>query len=235
MDSLVNFLIKNENSELKTLCDNLIIKGNLKFQNFNLDAGSIFKSNTNFIYSLINKFIKLETSKKKQILRNISYLNKYILKSKSSYRFKLSNTNEVKKFFVLFYMILFHSQIYIQNNQNYSSIKKYYYIKKLYYLFKSISTYIPKLYFDKIINIEDLEILLKMFVLFSINNSSDMDIRENNDLQNIMYLKECLKLIKIIYQNDSAQEEQNLLIRIFKYINNNIYQKYNRIKKYHIK
>ena len=85
-----------------------------------------------------------------------------------------------------------------------------------------ISTYIPKLYFDKIINIEDLEIILKMFVLFSINNDNNIDIKENNDLQNIMYLKECLKIIKIIYQNDSSQEEQNLLIRIFKYINNNI-------------
>ena len=226
MDSFVNYLIKNENNELKTLCNNLIIKGNLKFQNFNLDAVSIFKSNTNFIYSLINKFIKLKTFKNKNILRNISYLNKDILKSKSSYsisfRSKLSNINEVKKYFLLFYMVLFHSQIYIQNNQNYSTIKKYYYIKKLYNLFKKISTYIPKLYFDKIINIEDLEILLKMFVLFSINNYNNMDIRENNDLQNIMYLKESLKIIKIIYQNDSSQEEQNLLIRIFKYINNNI-------------
>ena len=37
-----------------------------------------------------------------------------------------------------------------------------------------------------------------------------------------MYLKECIKIITIIYNENSSQEEQNLLLNIFKYINNNI-------------
>ena len=37
-----------------------------------------------------------------------------------------------------------------------------------------------------------------------------------------MYLKECLKIIKIIFNKDSNKEEENFLINIFKYINNNI-------------
>ena len=49
-----------------------------------------------------------------------------------------------------------------------------------------------------------------------------MDLNENNNIENIMYLKECLRIIKIIGKNDINTEEENLIIIILKYINNNI-------------
>jgi hypothetical protein len=79
-----------------------------------------------------------------------------------------------------------------------------------------------KSYFDKVINIEDLEILLKMLILFSINNESNLDIKGKRNIENIMYLKECIEIIKIIYKDKPSKEEQNLLINILKYINENI-------------
>jgi hypothetical protein len=77
-----------------------------------------------------------------------------------------------------------------------------------------------KLYLDKAIDINILEMTFKIFILFTINDN--LEIKEKNDIENIMYLKICLKIINIIYKNKSSEEEQNLLINILKYINENI-------------
>ena len=125
----------------------------------------------------------------------------------------------------LFYLSIFRYQISWQadidiDNDNSKIIYKK--IKKIYKLLHIISLISLKSYLDKVINLEDLELILKMLVLFSINNHKNLDIKEKSNIENIMYLKECIGIIRIIYKDKSSKEEQNLLINILKYINDNI-------------
>ena len=225
MDFLLEHLKTTEKYEIITIYNNLK-SNNLQIENFYENFDSIFKSNTKYIYNIINIYTNLKNFKKKSILRNIVYLNKKILKSNISNNFsskyKLSNNNDVRKFIFLFLIILYHSQVFIQNDKKISPELKYNTVKKIYFLLYIFSTLVTKFYYDQIININDFEILLKIYILFSINNYNKFDIREKNNLKNIMYLKECLKIIKIICDNDINEEQKNLIIKIFKYINNNI-------------
>ena len=226
MDSLIEYLKNNGNNEIKTLYNNLKSKGNLQLQKFNSNSEFIFTSNMIHIYRAINIYVNLNSFKRRIILRNINYLNKKFinleLSNNISFKYKFSNNNEVRKLILLFHLILYHIQIVLQNSKDIHSELKCKIIKQLYNLNSIVSTFIPKFYLDNIINIDDLEILLKMFILFSINNYDNFDIKENNDIENIMYLKECLKIIKIIYSNNSSLEEEKLLTTILNYINNNI-------------
>ena len=222
----MEFLIKefkiNGNNEIKSLYNNLI-KVNLQFQIFNLDSNSILKSNTYYIYKSIYNYI-LFTSKQKIFLRNINYLQKQIISTKflknNLLKYKLTNKNNTLKLLLLSFIIFFYFHMLLQNNIDIKTKNKYLLIKKLYNLLKIYSTIIPKLFFDKLLNKDELEVILKMFILFSINNYNNKEIKENNNIENIMYLKECLNIIKIIY--NSSIEEQNMLINIINYININI-------------
>ena len=84
-----------------------------------------------------------------------------------------------------------------------------------------MSSVINKLYTYKIIDIGELKVFLKLLINFSMNDEYK-NIKENNDIKNIMYFKECLNIIFILFNSKSDENEQKLLIEIFNYINNNI-------------
>ncbi len=225
--------------EIKLLNKNLTSTINIQFQNFYQNSDSILKGNITYIHGLIKLYINNIYSKQKNtLLKNINYLYKKITtrvnSNNISFKYKLTKKEYACKLFYLFYLVIFHYQISLQKN-NKMNEEICLNIKKLFNLLQIISIYISKFYFDKIINIEDLEIILKMLVLFSINGSSNLDIKNNGNLENIMYLKACIEIIKLIYKDNSSKEEQTLLIKIFTYINENIcyYKKKDKDENYY--
>ena len=61
-----------------------------------------------------------------------------------------------------------------------------------------------------------------MLIFFTVNDDLT-DMKENNDIKNIMYLKECLNILFITFDEKSSEIEQKCLIQIFDYINNTIF------------
>ena len=154
-----------------------------------------------------------------KILRNINYLKKQIILKNISSKYKLTNKDYTNNLLLLSYLIIFDFHISLNYNTEIISKNKYLIIKYLYKVLKLNSLIASKLYLDKSLDLEQLEILLKILIIFSINNSHNIEIKEDNKLENIMYLKQCLKIIKNIYKNNTSKEEQILLIDIFKFIN----------------
>ena len=74
MDFLLEHLKTTEKYEIITIYNNLK-SNNLQIENFYEIFDSIFKSNTKYIYNIINIYTNLKNFKKKSILRNIVYLN----------------------------------------------------------------------------------------------------------------------------------------------------------------
>ena len=118
--------------------------------------------------------------------------------------------------------MIYLNQILIKNNPNIEQSKKYLYFKKLYSLLKLVSSITSKLYLDKIIDITDLEIILKILIIFTVNDNYK-DIKENSDIKNFMYFKECLNILVISFnKKDTDKTEQKFLVDIFNFMNNSI-------------
>ena len=244
MNSFINTFIIDGNNEILELYNNIIQKGKIELNKFYSESNDILKIHINYIFNIINLYIQTQNNKIeeknekgeinfnnqkiiniKPILRRINYLNNNIISkkllNKLSLKYKLSDRNYTIKLFILVYIILF----YIQNKMklyNIESREKYLLIKILYNFLIIISNIISKFYFDQILTIDELEIIMKIHVLFSINDYRNKELKENNNIENIMYLKVCLNIIKNIYSSYSTIQEQDLLIRIFKYIDSNI-------------
>ena len=219
----------------------IILLNNLKtkeiqVQKFFPDFNLISKSNINYIYKIIKIFCGIPSIKKRIIFRYINYLNKKIINQSSNKYSKYQTTpgENTLKIFLLIYMIVFIIKISFKrkndDEERNKNIQRF--NKNIFYFLEKISTIIAKLYLDKTIDIISLEMIFKILIIFSINDN--LEIKEKNDIENIMYLKECLKIIKIIYKNNSSEEEQNLLIDIFRYMNSNIcyIDKDNKFKNY---
>ena len=223
--------------KIRELYTNLKKNGILRLNKVNFECKTLLKFNTydifNNIYEIIknqkeminNGSINKKIKKRKRIfLRNFNYLNNQITSGKllnGALKYKLSNKNNVinLNLFLLVYIIIFYFQISSQNSDKINSENKYLLIKLLYNILKKISSIISKLYLDKLLDLEQLEIIIKTLIILSINNSYNIEIKDNNNLENIMYLKQSLKIIKIIFNLNSSEQEQIFLINIFKYIN----------------
>ena len=225
MDSFAKNFKSNIFEEIKQLNKNLTSTINIQFHNFYQNSDSILKGNITYIQSLIKLYNNIYFKQKSTLLKNNNYLYKKITtrinSNNISFQYKLTKKEYAFKLLYLFYLVIFHYQISLQKN-NIMNEEICLNIKKLYNLLQIISIYITKLFLDKIISIEDLEIILKMLVLFSINGRNSLDIKKNGNLENIMYLKTCIEIIKLIYKDNSSKEEQTLLINIFTYIIENI-------------
>ena len=189
--------------EIKILYNNLA-KENLILKDFNPDS-VILKVYKKYICRFINAYIN-DSNKNKLLFRKINYLCNLIKSLKDPdnnlLKYKSSNKENTRKVLFLFYLIIFHNQISLQekkvqislqgenDNNKKEIIDIYKKIKKLYNLLHIISLIFSKSYLDKVINLEDLEILLKILVLFTINNHSNLDIKRKSNIENIMYLKE---------------------------------------------
>ena len=207
-------------SEIKELFDNLITKGNIELNKINSDhyTNQIIICINNFI----DKYIIMMSYKEYKIWRYINYLNyKFRHISSKEMKYKSKNKVKLKKIYLLIYLSIYRYQISVINNTSFNSDKKFFKIKKLYKILKIISTITSKLYKSAVLDIEELGIILKMLVIFAINDSFK-SIKENNDIKNIMYLKEFLNIILISFNESADEKEQKFLIEIFKYVNNNI-------------
>ena len=240
MDSLLKNFRINGIVQIKELYNNLFQKGNVKLQKFNLKSETKIESKTyNYIYENIYQIIQNQKERifkekneslqnkikkiRRIFLRNINYLYKQITSGKilnnTDIKYNLTNKELIINLFFLIYVIIFYFHISLGNNSEIDPKNKYLIIKLLYNILKKITSITSKFYSDKLLDIEQLEIIIKTLIIFSVNNSYNIDIKKKNYLKNIMYLKESLKIIKLIYCNNSSKEEQNLLLNIIKYIN----------------
>ena len=203
---------------------NNLEKKEIQIQQFFSNYNFISKSKIIYIFKLIKIFSIIPLINKRIIFRYINYLNKKAIdQSSNNYsKKKVSKGENTLKIFLLIHMIIFIIKIdFKRKNYDEESDKNIqFFNKKIFYFLELISTFISKLYLDKAIDINSLEMTFKIFILFTINDN--LEIKEKNDIENIVYLKECLKIINIIYKNKSSEKEQNLLINIFEYMNNNI-------------
>ena len=207
---------KNSEQEIEEIYNNLISNMNISFKQMvskPYSKGIIF-----FVNKFINIYINLTSLTKNQIWRCINYL---FYKLDKTYKYKSSNKENIKKVIILIYLSIYRYQVSISLNTSIESSQKYYTIKKLYNFLNIFSSIVAKLFLAKIIELKELGTILKMLLLFSINNNYK-DLKENEDIKNIMYLKECLNIIHIIFNISSNKDEQIFLIDIFKYICNNI-------------
>ena len=99
------------------------------------------------------------------------------------------------------------------NSKEIEAEKKYLSIKKLFHLLKKMTPILSKLYIDKIFEIGEFEIIMKMLIIFTVNDNYK-EIKENNDIKNIMYLKECLNIIHMTFNEKSSANEQQFLVNL---------------------
>ena len=188
----------NFEQQIKELFSELKSKGNLPLEQ--LYSEKYLKSLIILINKYINIYINLKSIKSSRILKYIIFLrNKFSSQSfPANYNYKTKNKNNIKKLILLIYLMIYLNQILIKNNPNIEQSKKYLYFKKLYSLLKLVSSITSKLYLDKIIDITDLEIILKILIIFTVNDNYK-DIKENSDIKNFMYFKECLNILVISF------------------------------------
>ena len=218
MDSM-EFCIDEKINEL---FDNIKGKANIELGKLNSKryTKGIIKYISKFIYSYIN--INSNSIRKNQIWRFFNYFSTNPTKTSPgwNYRFLFRHKLIIKNI-LLIYLTIYDYHISILSNINISSSNKHIIISKLYNLLQIMSPIISTLYFNNIIDITELGMILKMLIIFTINNNS-RNIQENSDIKNIMYFKECINIIKIIFRNKHNEYEQKYLIDIFNYINNNL-------------
>ena len=209
---------QNLEQEIVEIYKSLTSITNIPFKQFSSKTytkGIIFCSN-----KFINKYINLASKRKNRISSYINFLKYKFIKMPSD-NFKKANKENIKKVVLLIYISLFRYQVSISLNKNIESSHKYLIFTKLHKFLKIMSSTIGKLFFTKIIDISELGAILKMLIIFSMNNTFK-ELKENNDIKNMMYFKECLNIIYIIFSKTSNKDEQIFLIDIFKYICNNI-------------
>ena len=212
--------INNIEEEINTIFNNLMLKGNLELNKLNSEnytKGIIF-----LINKFIDEFINLNSFKRNRIWRNIIFLsNKFKNNSLNiDFGYKLLDKIIIKRIILLIYILIYKYQIWIMNKANIDSSDKYLVIKRLYNLINKISPILSKLYINNIIELSELEVILKMLIIFTMNDNYE-NINENTDIKNLLYFKECLNILQIIFNKESSEEEQIFLVNIFNYINSN--------------
>ena len=208
----------NIEKEVKEIIIIIMTKGNIQLNK--LFDGDISKSIIIFINKLINNYINIYSHKRNNVCRFITFLTKKFAKRPldNNYRYSSKNKTNIKKLILWIYLMIYRNQLSIMNSKIIKSVEKYLSVKKLYYLLKKMTPILSKLYIDKIFEIEELEIIMKMLIIFTVNDNYK-EIKENNDIKNIMYLKECLKIIYMTFSKNPSEIEQQFLINIFTYIN----------------
>ena len=188
-----------------------------------LNSKPYTKGITIYINKFIDKYCNLNSFTNKTIMRYINYLgikftNNYL---NNNYKNISRNKYIVKKFILLIYLSIYNYHISILKQTVSDSSNKYFIIKRLYYLLKKISPITSKLYLDQIIDIKGLGMILKMLIIFSINDDYEK-MKKYSDIKNFMYFKECLNIIFNTFNEKSKEDEKKFLVDIFKYVNDNI-------------
>ena len=214
MDSEGNNILQ----EVKEIFNNIMTKGNIQLNKIYI--GDFSKGIITFMNKLISNYINIDSHKGNNIGRFITFLSKKFSRRPldNSYKYSTKNKASIKKIILLIYLMIYRNQLSIMNSKEIEAEKKYLSIKKLYHLLKKMTPILSKLYIDKIFEISELEIIMKMLIIFTVNDKYK-EIKENNDIKNIMYLKVCLNIILATFNEKPSANEQKLLVDIFDYIN----------------
>ena len=212
----------NIKQEVNEIFNNILANGNLKLKEFYVEDYS--KNIIIFINAYVKIYINIYSYKNSKICRYINFLSKKFMKVSlnDSYKYSRKNGTNIKKILLLIYLMIYRNHISILNDREIKTDKKYLIIKNLNGLLKRMTPILAKIYIDKIFNLDELEILLKMLIIFTVNDNYK-EIKDNNDIKNVMYLKECLNILQITFNEKPSENEQKFLINIFTYINNNIF------------
>jgi hypothetical protein len=205
--------------EVEEIFNNIMTKGNIQLNK--LYIGEFSKGMITFMNKLISNYINTNSHKGSNIGRFITFLSKKFSKRPldNINKFSTKNKTSIKTIILLIYLMIYRNQLSIMNSKEIEKEKKYLSIKKLYHLLKKMTPILSKLYIDKIFELFELEIIMKMLIIFTVNDKYE-EIKENNDIKNIMYLKVCLNIILATFNEKSSEIEQKLLVDIFDYINN---------------
>ena len=169
--------------EVKEMFNNIMTKGNVKLNNLN--TGDYSKGIINFMNKLINKYINIYSSKRSGILRYINFLSKKFIEKplKSDYKYSTKNKTNIKKIILLIYLMIYKNHISLMHSSDKKDGTNFLCIKKLYHLLKKMSSILSKLYIDKVFELAELAIFIKMLIFFTVNDDLT-DMKENS----ILYL-----------------------------------------------
>ena len=172
----------NIEKEVKEIIIYIMTKGNIQLNK--LFDGDISKSIIIFINKLINNYINIYSHKRNNVCRFITFLTKKFAKRPldNNYRYSSKNKTNIKKLILWIYLMIYRNQLSIMNSKIIKSVEKYLSVKKLYYLLKKMKPILSKLYIDKIFEIEELEIIMKMLIIFTVNDNY-------KEIKKIMILK----------------------------------------------
>ena len=162
------------------------------------------------------------------ISKNIQFLIKTLnninLNSKNK-SYKDEEQKIITKFFIIFTFSILNEVLKCKKNKDIDEKNKE--IKILNKLLKNILYIIGKLYLKKIINDENFELLLKIFLIFSITKSIEsIELKkdEKYEIKNFMFFNNCINLIKIIFmkliklQNEFTQRQEEIINNIIIFI-----------------
>ena len=175
-------------NSINILLNNLKTK-DIQIENIFPDFNFISKSKIVYIYKIIKIFSGIAPIKKRIIYKYINYLNKKIIEQSSNKysKYQISKGENTLKIFLLIYMIVFIIQISFKRNnddeERNKNIQRF--NKIIFYFLEKISAFISKLYLDKAIDTNSLEMIFKILILFSINDN--LEIKEKNDIENRMF------------------------------------------------
>jgi len=190
-----------------------------------------------YFYRYCKKIIELYINNRinskrndKKWQRNINYIIKYFYNKAieknndkiSSKERNLSNT--IIHFFIFFYSLFKEVRTY-KSNEKYIH-KKNRMLFELNHLLSKMIIIFGKLYCDKIIEDDKFEYFLKFLTILSIFKKDI--VNKNDNLANTMFLKECINIIKKVYQkiyefqNEYTEKQEKIINNIILYIRENI-------------
>ena len=169
----------------------------------------------------------------KKIKRNINFIIKYFLNKdigKNRFFFLSNNKNSLDIRFILLIIFCFKifNEVIICKNKEKNLHKKYFLLIKLNDLLSSILIIIGKFYYDRIIDEDKFEMLLKFLIILSISQKINEVPNKNERIANMMFFKECIYIIKIVFnkifetKNEFSEKQENLINNIILYIQENV-------------
>ena len=182
-----------------------------------------------YINNINDKTIKVN----KKIKRKFNYIIKLFINNiigKHKYIFLLNQedfSDKINISLIIFCFIIFREVCLYKNDDKYMGIKDLV-LAKLDILLSKILIFIIKLYTDKVIDENKLELSLKFLIILSISLKRNEEPNKNDKIVNMMFFKECINTIKIVFnkiyesQKKYTENQEKLLNNIIIFIRNNI-------------
>ena len=219
---------KKENNFLKIL--QMIGMSNNEISIANKKYPFFYKYFKKLIELYINNRINSKTNFKKR-QRNINYIIKYFFcktfgKNNNKIASKTRHlSNRIFIHFFIFFYSLFIEVRTCKTFDKYLNKKN----QKLFIsneLLSKIVIIFGILYYNKIIEDDNFEIFLKFLIILSISKKEI--VNKNDNLANTMFLKECINIIKKVYQkiyetqNEYTEKQEKIINNIILFIRENI-------------